>query len=173
MVAAASSRAPTRRSSWLRAPPLGLVGDVELRTHWHRGETDAALALEVVDDGGVTRNRLGEPPAAVVTAAGDDGVGVAGLDAVRRKMVLRRDETEPPRALPCVGRSPTAFQRSTASLSRPSSNHESERLVWRDRRRGSGRRCSFCVEPSTTSRIACIWGDRKHPSNESSAEDEE
>jgi hypothetical protein len=52
--------------------------------HEHRGETAAALALEVVDDG-VTRNRDGEPPAAVATAAGDDGVSVAGLDVVRRK----------------------------------------------------------------------------------------
>jgi hypothetical protein len=34
----------------------------------------------------------------VATAAGDNGVGVAGLDAVRRKTVLRRDETEPARA---------------------------------------------------------------------------
>jgi hypothetical protein len=33
----------------------------------------------------------------VATAAGDDGVSVAGLDAVRRKTVLRRDETEPAR----------------------------------------------------------------------------
>jgi hypothetical protein len=41
----------------------------------------------------------------VATAAGDDGVGVAGLDAVRQKTVLRRDETEPARARPCVGRS--------------------------------------------------------------------
>jgi hypothetical protein len=39
----------------------------------------------------------------VATAAGDDGVGVAGLDVVRRKTVLRRDETEPTRARPCVG----------------------------------------------------------------------
>jgi hypothetical protein len=91
---------------------------VELRTHGHRGETAAPLALEVVDDGGVTRNRDGEPPAAVATAAGDDGVGVAGLDAVRRKAVLRRDETEPPRARPSVGRSPAALSgASTASLS--------------------------------------------------------
>jgi hypothetical protein len=37
--------------------------------HGHRGETVAALALEVVDDGDVTRNRLGEPPAAVATTA--------------------------------------------------------------------------------------------------------
>jgi hypothetical protein len=44
--------------------------------------------------------------------AGDDGVGVAGLDAVRRKTVLMRDETEPARARPCVGRSPAAFDRS-------------------------------------------------------------
>jgi hypothetical protein len=61
----------------------GELGEIELRTHTHRGETAAALALEVVDDG-VTRNRDGEPPAAVATAAGDDGLGVAGLD-VRRK----------------------------------------------------------------------------------------
>jgi hypothetical protein len=27
------------------------LGDVDLRTHEHRGETAAALALEVVDDG--------------------------------------------------------------------------------------------------------------------------
>jgi hypothetical protein len=39
---------------------------------------------------------------------------VVGLDAVRRKTVLRRDETEPERARPCVGRSPAA---STASWS--------------------------------------------------------
>ncbi len=103
----------------LEPQPLGLevgllagsgeLGDVELRTHGHLGETAAALALEVVNDAGVTRNRLGEPPAAV---AGDDGVGVAGLDAVRRKTVLMRDETEPARARPCVGRSPAAFDRS-------------------------------------------------------------
>jgi hypothetical protein len=36
----------------------------------------------------------------VATAAGDDGVGVAGLDTVRRKTLLRRDETEPARARP-------------------------------------------------------------------------
>jgi hypothetical protein len=36
----------------------------------------------------------------VATVAGDDGVGVAGLDVVRRKTVLRRDETEPARARP-------------------------------------------------------------------------
>jgi hypothetical protein len=54
----------------------------------------------------------------VATVAGDDGVGVAGLDAVRRKTVLRRDETEPARARPCVGRSPAALSGvSTASLS--------------------------------------------------------
>ncbi len=93
----------------------GELSDVELRTHGHRG--DAALALEVVDDGGVTRNRDGELPAAVA-AAGDDGVDVAGLDAVRRKTVLRRDETEPARARPCVGKSPAALSgASTASLS--------------------------------------------------------
>jgi hypothetical protein len=57
----------------------GELDDVELRTHGHRGETAATLALEVVDDGGVTRNRLGEPPAAVATAAGDDGVGCGRL----------------------------------------------------------------------------------------------
>jgi hypothetical protein len=54
----------------------------------------------------------------VATAAGDDGVGVAGLDALRRKTVLRRDETEPERARPCVGRSLAALSgASTASLS--------------------------------------------------------
>ena len=90
----------------------GELGDVELRMHGRRGETAAALALEVVDDG-----TDGEPPAAVATA-GDDGVGVAGLDALRRKTVLRRDETEPARARPCVGRSPAALSgASTASLS--------------------------------------------------------
>jgi len=57
----------------------------------------------------VTRNTDGEPPAAVATVAGDDGVGVAGLDGVRRKTVLRRDETEPARARPSVGRSPAAL----------------------------------------------------------------
>ena len=57
-------------------------------------ETAAALALEVVDDGGVTRNRR-----RAARSSGDDGIGVAGLDAVRRKTVLRRDETEPARAL--------------------------------------------------------------------------
>jgi hypothetical protein len=62
----------------------------------------------LVDDGGVTRNRR-RAAAAVATAASDDGVGVAGLDAVRRKAVLRRDETEPARARPCVGRSPAAL----------------------------------------------------------------
>jgi hypothetical protein len=51
----------------LEPQPLGLdvgllacsseLGDVELRTHGRRGETAAALALEVVDDGGVTRKR--------------------------------------------------------------------------------------------------------------------
>ncbi len=51
----------------LEPQPLGLevgllagsgdLGDVDLRTHGHRGETAAALALEVVDDKGVTRNR--------------------------------------------------------------------------------------------------------------------
>jgi hypothetical protein len=50
----------------------------------------------------------------VATAAGDDGVGVAGLDVVQRKTVLRRDETEPVRARHCVGSSSGA---STASLS--------------------------------------------------------
>jgi hypothetical protein len=40
------------------------------------------------------------------------------LDAVRRKTVLRRDETEPARARPCVGRSTAALSgASTASLS--------------------------------------------------------
>jgi hypothetical protein len=40
------------------------------------------------------------------------------LDALRRKTVLRRDETEPARARPCVGRSPAALSgSSTASLS--------------------------------------------------------
>ena len=34
----------------------------------------------------------------MATAAGDDGVGVAGVDVMRRKTVLRRDETEPARA---------------------------------------------------------------------------
>jgi hypothetical protein len=34
------------------------------------------------------------------------------LDAVRRKTVLRCDETEPARARPCVGRSSAAFERS-------------------------------------------------------------
>jgi hypothetical protein len=47
----------------------------------------------------------------VATTASDDGVGVAGLDAVRRKTVLRREEKEPARARPCVGRSPAAFER--------------------------------------------------------------
>jgi hypothetical protein len=42
-------------------------------------------------------------------AAGDDGVGVTGLDALRRKTVLRRNDTEPARARPCVGRSPAAL----------------------------------------------------------------
>jgi hypothetical protein len=94
----------------------GELGEVELRTHGHRGETAAALALEVVDDGGVTRNRR-RAAAAVATAASDDGVGVASLDVVRRKTVLRRDETEPARARPCVGRSPAALSgASTASL---------------------------------------------------------
>jgi hypothetical protein len=65
----------------------------------------------------VTRNRDGEPPAAVATAAGDDGVGVAGLDVVRRKTVLRRDETEPTRARPCVGSAGGLSGASTASLS--------------------------------------------------------
>jgi hypothetical protein len=58
----------------------------------------------------VTRNR--RRAAAVATAAGDDGVGVAGLDAVRQKTVLRRDETEPARARHCVGRSPGGLERS-------------------------------------------------------------
>jgi hypothetical protein len=58
-------------------------------SRWRRLIADNALGCERVD---VQRNRLGEPP-----AAGDDGVGVAGLDAVRRKTVLRRDETEPAR----------------------------------------------------------------------------
>ncbi len=50
----------------------------------------------------------------MATTAGDDGVGVTGLDAVRRKTMLRRDETEPAR----VGRSPAALSgASTASLS--------------------------------------------------------
>jgi hypothetical protein len=60
----------------------------------------------------VTRNTDGEPPAAVATTAGDDSVDVAGLYALRRKTVLRRDETEPARARPC---GPGAA--STASLS--------------------------------------------------------
>jgi hypothetical protein len=59
---------------------------------------DAALALEVVDDGGVTRNRR-----RAARGSGDgSGVGVAGLDAVRRKTVLRCDETEPARTRPCA-----------------------------------------------------------------------
>jgi hypothetical protein len=55
----------------------------------------------------------------VATAAGDDGVGVAGLDAVRRKTVLRRDETEPARAraLASAGRWRPSSGASTASLS--------------------------------------------------------
>ncbi len=90
MAAAASYRAPTRqREPQSLALEVGLLadsselGDVELRTHGHRGETAAALALEVVDDGGVTRNRR-----RAARSSGDDGVGVAGLDTVRRKTVL-------------------------------------------------------------------------------------
>ncbi len=49
-------------------------------------------------------------PAVVATAAGDDGVDVAGLDAVRRKTVLRRGATKRSRRarVTCVGRSPAA-----------------------------------------------------------------
>jgi hypothetical protein len=111
VAAVASSRAPTRQLSWcerLEPQPLGLevgllagsgeLGHVELRTHGRRGETAAALALEVVDDGGVTRNKR-----RAVRGSGDGGgtttaSGVAGLDAVRGKTALRRDETEPARA---------------------------------------------------------------------------
>jgi hypothetical protein len=108
VAAAAAPRAPTGKRSWLRASsrPAADVSDVELRTHGHQGETAAALALEVVDDGGVTRNRR-----RAARGSGDDGVDVAGLDAVR-KTVLRRDETEPARARPCVGRSPGGLERS-------------------------------------------------------------
>jgi hypothetical protein len=57
-----------------------LVGDVELRTH--------GLALEVANDDGVRRNRRRATPV---------GRGAGG-----EKEVLRRDETEPARARPCV-----------------------------------------------------------------------
>ncbi len=111
----------------LEPQPLGLevgllagsdeLSDVELLTHGYRGETAAALALEVVDDGGVTQNRR-----RAARGSGDGGgrrrVGVADLDVVRRQTVLRRDETEPPRARPCVGGSPAALSgASTASQS--------------------------------------------------------
>jgi hypothetical protein len=110
LAASALSRSRSVSRSALLAGS-GELGDVELRTHGHRGETAAALALEVVDDAEQRRR--------AARGSGDGGgTTTASVWPAWTRCGERRDEKEPARARPCVGRSPAALSRaSTASLS--------------------------------------------------------